>query len=146
MKFTQLLDESYWKTVKPKREYTMVRANSVELFKNPTPSEIISIIRTEHHENDIYAVPSVRIAVYENGDVYVWDGNIFHKSVEKYIPKKYYGMYYDASHPFLVQTDSISNKEWDNFKNQKVILDKLKKMFPKAKQLEIKMELYPLNL
>jgi len=125
MKFTQLLNESYYKTQKSSS------TSPIEIFKNPSTSEIKQIIKSSR-QPDFFK--GVRIAVDNNTDLYMWDISVLHSLVK--VPQ-ILGLYYDYDEPQIISTDTVIKDDWDKFKNKNKLIKKLKSLFPKIKRIEL---------
>jgi len=134
MKFTQLLNETYYKTIKVNLRGLSGRYPTIlEIFKNPSQSEIMYMIKASKN-NDWGS--GVRMGITKNGDIYAWDGGTMHDLVHNHIPFDI-GLIYDVNTPISITSDTVYKKDWDKFKQNKKVEKKLKILFPKAERLDL---------
>jgi len=125
VKFRDVLDEKYLKTVRAKT--FPVGYETVEVFENPAPTEIQSIAKQWGG--------SVRFGVIDkpNGKIYAWGGEILHPNMKEN-PDGVdfdFGFYYEFRTPEIIYTDQ--KYSFARFKNKKKLIERIKKMLPKAK-------------
>jgi len=128
MKAYQIYLENYLTTVKYKLPWDE-HSNNVEVFKNPSQSEISKILNNSKYKE-------IRIAYMKDGSILVWDGDAAHKSVFDYNPElkeNALDTYYFSKNTFRIHKD-----RYDEYgktltkKQQEQILKTLKEYFPQA--------------
>lgn len=123
-----IFDKLYDEVIKEQRVFSFDgQFGYTEVIKNPTPSEIKSIIRN----NRSSALAGILI-VNEN-EFYVFNrDNEFHKNVANRLNlKNYIGGLYNGNEYFFV-SDSTSSK----YKENPIVSNIIKKTFPKVKEID----------
>lgn len=121
-------DEIYNK-ITGKQEY-------VEIFKNPSPSELRSIAKESKY---------IRLGLTDDGDLLAWKGNIFHAVMEKYLQSnnllsgKGFLLRFVYEHPLNIinlytneERDSIM---WDKPEVKNLALKKISQMNPNISKI-----------
>ena len=126
MKFTQLLNEKYFKTVSLIDTFGVKQI--IEIFKNPTIQELNQIDKI-----DDYGGIRLGITDEKNPTVLAWTANVMHKDIKKKI-KIGIGFAYDKNIPDFIRMDQY---QWEWLKNSESIIKKIKSMFPKVKKVDV---------
>ena len=124
MKFRDLLNEKYHKTVE-------VKGNSVEVFINPNKKEINNIIKNSKSD-------SVRFSFTIDNKMYAWDGEIIHRYIETKINiNGYVTFYYEPKdQPTIIFSDYIYADLWKDIKNKKQLIKYINLNLPKVKTFQ----------
>lgn len=123
MKFKDLLKENFYKGMD-------VRGKYVEIFKNPSRSELEGLISK-------FKFLRFGATDKKKPDIYVWDGTVLHRDAEWFgsLPFKF-GFYYERP----MKKDSIRSDKseeswnnWEKYKNKDSLIKAIKKMMPYIK-------------
>jgi hypothetical protein len=104
----------------------------VEMFKNPTRAELQRALVSDDEGAD--QRPAVRGLIMKNGDIYIWNFNVFHKDVIKdYFKESDIAFRFDweKGYDYLTQISPISTPAYSmlNDKVQDKIVNSLAQMF-----------------
>lgn len=134
MKFIDLLDEKF-------KMSDEIRGEFVEIFENPTPSELREI--SKGSKGNLAAEISkgaIRLGFVDNkkGTMYAWKGDVLHPYVVKKV-KFDFGFFYEPGvDKEAIGTDHTPGfTKWPKVKNKDVFKKKLKKILPDVKKLHV---------
>jgi len=122
MKFSDLLNEKYFKTVK-------LKGRAVEFFVNPSSDEVRKTIDKDGWGARFF------IEDKKKPKIYAWPATFLHRDVIKHIPgKKLFGFYYEPGRAHSIMGDnSVGWLNWKDVKNKEEVIAAIKKMLPKVK-------------